>query len=218
MPDTERDRPPVLTIFAGPNGSGKSLLKKLMDQHGVDLGTYINADEIALGLKSESRSKNQSDLNRDAFHRARAKRSECIEAGCNFSFETVFSHESNIDTIRQAKHAGYFIVFNFITTENSLINVGRVAQRVAAGGHDIPREKIIARYRRCMALLPDATILAHQSRFFDNSDTSTRLVGQIDWNKSGQPQVELFTPLPKWISHWASEFADRLRRQGDHAQ
>jgi len=41
-----------LRIFAGPNGSGKSSLVKLVEKLNVDLGIFINADEIKKELNS----------------------------------------------------------------------------------------------------------------------------------------------------------------------
>lgn len=35
-----------LRIFAGPNGSGKSTLVQLVEKLHIDLGIFINADEI----------------------------------------------------------------------------------------------------------------------------------------------------------------------------
>ena len=46
------------------------------------------------------------------------------------------------------------------TSTWSAINIARVAQRVAQGGHDVPRDRIVARYHRTMALLPDAIVAA----------------------------------------------------------
>lgn len=44
-----------LRIFAGPNGSGKStILKVIQDEKKIDLGVYVNADEIESALKSNS--------------------------------------------------------------------------------------------------------------------------------------------------------------------
>lgn len=42
-----------LRIFAGPNGSGKSTLVKLVENLHVDLGIYINADDIKRTLNSQ---------------------------------------------------------------------------------------------------------------------------------------------------------------------
>lgn len=35
-----------LRIFAGPNGSGKSTIINIVRNHGIDMGVYVNADEI----------------------------------------------------------------------------------------------------------------------------------------------------------------------------
>ena len=35
-----------LRIFAGPNGSGKSTIINIVTEHSVDMGVYVNADEI----------------------------------------------------------------------------------------------------------------------------------------------------------------------------
>ncbi|HEY3370677.1 MAG TPA: zeta toxin family protein [Prolixibacteraceae bacterium] len=41
-----------MRIFAGPNGSGKSTLVKLVERFKVDLGIFINADDIKISLNS----------------------------------------------------------------------------------------------------------------------------------------------------------------------
>lgn len=35
-----------LRMFAGPNGSGKSTIIEIIRKQGIDLGIYVNADEI----------------------------------------------------------------------------------------------------------------------------------------------------------------------------
>lgn len=50
---------PKLRVFAGPNGSGKSIMKRQVEQtvvngRRVDLGIYVNADEIAKTLRESS--------------------------------------------------------------------------------------------------------------------------------------------------------------------
>ena len=34
-----------MRVFAGPNGSGKSTILKVVQDQGIDIGTYINADD-----------------------------------------------------------------------------------------------------------------------------------------------------------------------------
>jgi predicted ABC-type ATPase len=44
-----------------------------------------------------------------------------------------------------------------------------VQQRVAAGGHDVPHDKIIARYARSLDQMPWFLNQAHNALLYDNS-------------------------------------------------
>ena len=46
----------------------------------------------------------------------------------------------------RAKEKGYFVRCYYVLTADPAINVLRVKSRVAAGGHDVPEDKIISRY------------------------------------------------------------------------
>ena len=72
-----------------------------------------------------------------------------------FCFETVLSTERNLKLLKRAKEKGYFIRCYYILTADSMINVWRVKARVESGGHDVPEEKVIARYDRALALVKD---------------------------------------------------------------
>ncbi|MEO7906527.1 MAG: hypothetical protein ABIT06_06110 [Saprospiraceae bacterium] len=98
-----------------------------------------------------------------------------------FSFETVLSHESNIDIMRRAKEAGYKIYLYFVSTESPEINKFRVQVRIKQQGHSVPEEKIESRYFRSLNLLFEAAEEAYQCYFFDNSidDDPFRLVNHF---------------------------------------
>lgn len=47
---------PRMRVFAGPNGSGKTTyLKQLLAEHQIELGTYVNADDIEAVLRTTGR-------------------------------------------------------------------------------------------------------------------------------------------------------------------
>ncbi len=50
------------------------------------------------------------------------------------------------------------------------MHVGRVATRVARGGHHIPEDTIRRRYETALKRLPDAIRIAHRAALFDNSN------------------------------------------------
>jgi predicted ABC-type ATPase len=96
-------------------------------------------------------------------------RKKLLAAGKKFSFETVFSHPSKLDIMREAKANGYKVYLYFVSTSSPEINKERVALRVKKGGHNVPIKKIEDRYYRSLNLLYDAAQLTYQTYFFDNS-------------------------------------------------
>jgi predicted ABC-type ATPase len=57
----------------------------------------------------------------------------------------------------------------YITTEDPIINISRVKNRVELGGHSVPENKIIERHQRSLALLFDAVQYSNRAYIFDNS-------------------------------------------------
>jgi predicted ABC-type ATPase len=90
-------------MVAGPNGSGKTTLTRLLRERGVDLGQYVNPDDIALELQGSYEARVA-----EAQRIADARRNQFIMARRSFSFETVMSHPSKIDVLIQANAAGFF--------------------------------------------------------------------------------------------------------------
>ncbi len=57
-----------------------------------------------------------------------------------------------------------------MATGNPAINIQRVRTRVAAGGHDVPENKIIERHARSLALLSKALECTNRAFLFDTSE------------------------------------------------
>jgi predicted ABC-type ATPase len=98
-------------------------------------------------------------------------RQKMLDSVSSFSFETVFSHPSKIDELKNAKEKGFITYLYVIATDDPGINLERVKNRVERGGHDVPEKKIIERYYRTMENLSAAFSLAHRVYFFDNSSS-----------------------------------------------
>jgi hypothetical protein len=120
---------PFVVMIAGPNGAGKTSLTEFLQNQQIDFGEYINPDDIAARLFGSAIARAER-----AQRIADDKRNACIEEKRSFSFETVMSHPSKIDTLLRAKAAGFFIQLFFVGTEDPLINVERVELRVLKGG------------------------------------------------------------------------------------
>ena len=147
---------PVLLVMAGPNGSGKSTITSKMDV----IGDYVNADDIKRHL-------NCDDLT--AAKIAESTREFLLKEGKDFTFETVLSTPRNLNLMERAKNNGYTVVCIYVLTCNPQINVERVLSRARNGGHDVPSEKVVARYKRAMALIPQLFKVCDELYVYDNS-------------------------------------------------
>ena len=99
---------------------------------------------------------------------------ECIARKISFSQETVFSHPSKVAALETARMAGFRTYLYFVSTMDATVNVERVRNRLAQGGHGVPEEKIRQRYMRAMKLLRAARPFLSRAFFFDNSGTEMR--------------------------------------------
>lgn len=149
-------------MFAGPNGSGKSTVTRGLPV----FGTYINADDI-------KRDYDLDDL--EAAQLAETLRNDMLDKRADFSFETVLSTERNLLLLRKAKEAGYEVQCIYVLTCNEDVNVARVRARAAAGGHDVPEEKIRTRYHRALALLPILISICDKILVYDNTEAPSLL-------------------------------------------
>lgn len=152
-------------MIAGPNGSGKSTLKALLEKRGAGFGIYLNADDIARTLDGDPES-----VAKEAQRIVREGRDAALYERRDYSWETVMSHPSHIGHLRLARSLGYETRLFYVATDDPLNNVGRVADRVARGGHAVPTDRIVDRYTKSLALLGDALRASDHARVFDNSD------------------------------------------------
>ncbi|MGI9279708.1 MAG: zeta toxin family protein [Endozoicomonas sp.] len=170
------DDKPQLILIAGPNGSGKSTITNQLMSQGLDFGIYINPDEIAARLTGD-------DINKakQAQAIAEKQRHSLLQKGVSHSFESVMSHPSKVEYMVTAKAKGFHVTLVFVGIDDPAINVQRVQNRVKKGGHAVPIDKIIQRYKRTMELLFDATQVADDVMIFDNTDmdNSMRLVAKL---------------------------------------
>jgi len=115
------------------------------------------------------------------------------------------SHISKVDLLAQARAAGFQTVLYFVATEDPNLNVLRVAQRVALGGHPVAEEKIRSRYARAMTYLPAAIAEADRSVLFDNSYSPApgepvilRPILEVRRSSEAQFVLQPRPPLPAW--------------------
>jgi predicted ABC-type ATPase len=196
LPKSKRDLPAGrwLIVIAGSNGAGKSTFFDLfLRRRGF---RFVNADLIAASIVGDD----AASISYRAAELADIERRALIARGDTFVMETVFSdpHGAKLDLLREAKAAGYHIAFLFIGLDGPELSAARVAQRVAQGGHDVPDEKLVARFPRTLANARLALQLADAAWLFDNGDAGQpyRLVAIT---RDGQI-VERRAPVPAWCA------------------
>jgi predicted ABC-type ATPase len=155
------DDRPVVVALAGPNGAGKTTFYHAhLEQSGLRL---VNADVLAseLGLEPYA-----------AAGAADTLRRQLIAARESFVFETVFSDPvgGKVGFLKEAVRAGYTVVVCFIGIAGPATSDARVAMRVTQGGHDVPVDKLSARFPRIMANLKIAIRELPLVLAYDNED------------------------------------------------
>ena len=163
-------------------------------------------------LKSCHLAGNTLALNHQKYSEALAQiladflRKKLLAQGKKFSFETVFSHESKLEIMRQATKDGYKVYLYFVCTESPEINKFRVKKvRVKEGGHDVPEDKIESRYYRSLELLFDAAQVAYQTFFFDNSGSEFNLFAHFKKVKDKKKwDIIDESKVPEWFLKYYS--------------
>jgi predicted ABC-type ATPase len=175
-----------LDVIAGPKGAGKTTLYERVIHPARPGLPFVNADRIARDRFPGEELARAYDAARIA---ARA-RTALIEARLDFCTETVFSHGSKVDLVTTAVAAGYDVVLHAVLIPLDLSGP-RVAARVAAGGHDVPAEKLAARYQRLWPLIVEATPHCYRTVFWDNAaDDGPYEVGSFRFGVADYP--------PRW--------------------
>lgn len=154
---------PVVHLIAGPNGAGKTTFYERILTPATHL-PFINADLIAKALWPG----HEEAHGYDASRLAETRRRETLEQRQSFIAETVFSHPSKLDFIREAKAAGYLVYLHVILVPEEL-TVVRARLRVEQGGHSVPEEKVRARFQRLWTHVVDAISLADEAVVYDNT-------------------------------------------------
>lgn len=153
-----------LDLVVGSNGAGKTTFVRLVLAPARPGVPFVNADEIAARRWPDDPAGHAYQ----AAEAAAATRAALLARGESFIAETVFSHPSKVDLVRDAAAARYDVRMHALLVPAELA-VARVAYRVGAGGHAVPADKVRCRWQRLWPLVADAATLAGVAAFWDNS-------------------------------------------------
>lgn len=189
---------PSLVLLAGPNGAGKSTLYQTRVAPSF-AGPFINADIIQ---RDELRDPSM-EAAYEAARIAAARRLELLEARRSFATETVFSHPSKLEVIETVRKRGYLIIVMHVGVDGPDLSVARVVERRSEGGHDVPENKIRARFVRSQPLIRQAVLQADRGMVFDNSQLNTPPRQMLVF--AGGRLIQAVPVVPEWILRVYSE-------------
>lgn len=138
------DKRPIVLALAGSNGSGKSTFyESFLADSGL---RFVNADMLSASLNVSAY---------EAAELASSLRSALVAQRESFIFETVLSDPvgEKVDKLATYAALDYTVVLIFIQIDSPDESIRRVAMRASQGGHDVPDEKLLARFARTQANL-----------------------------------------------------------------
>ena len=135
---------PNLYIIAGPNGAGKTTASYTLLPETLGCTNFVNADEIARGLSPFSPETVDVQAARIMLERIE----ELLTQKVDFAIETTLAARSYVSLVKRAQAVGYKVHLLFFCLETPEQAILRVAQRVSAGGHNIPEDVIRRRFTR----------------------------------------------------------------------
>ena len=160
-------------VLAGANGSGKSTIaKELLQEQKLE---YINADDIAKELNPKDISKVKISAGKETKRRIL----KCFKENLSFAVETTLSGNNHINTFKTAKELGYKIILVYTFVDNTKTCIERIKVRVKNGGHPVPDEDVVRRYKRSISNFWNKYKgLADEWLLYYNGNESSTIVAQ----------------------------------------
>lgn len=160
----------IFTIIAGVNGCGKSSLTGALKAERKDLGILIDVDKLTV----------QHGGAIQGGKAAVKKINDCIERGISFTQETTLSGAKTERTIQRAKESGYTIRLYYIGLDTAEDSLQRIQNRVSKGGHDIPTEDVLRRFKNRFSDLLRILPYCDEATFFDNDNGFVKVAQYVN--------------------------------------
>ena len=157
--------PPDILVLAGVNGAGKSSVAGTAFEAAG--GAYYNPDRatrsyVAAGLPLP-------EANARAWHRGVEQLDRAIRLSASYAFETTLGGRTVTRRLLDASQAGLRVRVWYVGLASPELHLKRVKARVERGGHDIPEERIRARWTSSRENLVRLLPTLHEIALFDNS-------------------------------------------------
>ncbi len=182
----------IYTIIAGVNGAGKSSLTGALKVERTDLGLIIDVDKISAEIGSAVAG------GKEALKRI----NDALEKSISFTQETTLSGYRTKKTIEKAKEKDYTVRLYYVGLDTVGESLKRIDNRVAKGGHNIPKADVIRRFGTRFDDLIKILPYCNEAVFFDNDNGFVEVAEYKNGefiSKGDSPQwlVELYEALDR---------------------
>lgn len=205
----------MITVIAGVNGAGKSsIFGSHIRQNG---GEYFNPDEVTQQIIKNEPALGATDANSRAWTMGRDFLAQAIALDLDHTFETTLGGKTITRMLLEAIDRGVEVRVLYCGLATAELHIKRVRQRVKRGGHDIPSDKIRARWdssignlfllgAQCSAL----TLFDNSKPFANDLPSARRLLSFMH----GKSNTFISTDMPEWAKPVASLIMSRDLSEG----
>jgi predicted ABC-type ATPase len=164
-----------IIILGGPNGAGKTTAAQELLPRELAIRTFVNADDIARELSPSNPEQASIAAGRLMIEQMRG----LVRSGESFAFEITCAGRAYARWLRECQVSGWRVTLIFLWLPTPELALDRVARRVREGGHNIPRDVVIKRWKRGIANMRHLYLpLSDIAAIHDNSDATRVLIAE----------------------------------------
>jgi len=158
-----------LYLIAGANGSGKTTLahELLREEQGL---VFLNADETAAKIGDS--------VGLAAGRVILTEINNMLTSGKSFVLESTISGNYHKRVLTEAKNSGYEVIMFYVFLNSVDLNIERIKNRVALGGHNVPDEDIIRRFDKSIKNFWDIAKIVDFWELYYNSGNDYELIAK----------------------------------------
>lgn len=184
----------IYTIIGGINGVGKSSLTGVLKSRTTDLGVIVDVDKFTAQAGGKIMAGGRAAIR---------VMDDCISKGVSFTQETTLSGHRARNTARRVKELGFYVRLYYVGLNTAEECKGRIANRVARGGHDINAEDVDRRFAGRLEAVRAVLPYCDEAIFYDNSNGFVEVAAY----RNGELILE-----GDYRPAWITELSDFLKR------